>query len=115
MRRHYTKNAYSPVNRTQHIEARGAEREIFPETKQKLPPGLREKKGLKCDECGIVLKENKKMLRIYLAALLCMGCYAEQDDKNSRRVKNRRTYKRFMEQYGKEWSRRTLQTYCKKG
>ena len=37
---------------------------------------------------------------------LCIACHAEQSGKNHRQLKKRRTYKRFMEKYGKEWRRR---------
>lgn len=106
---HYKKNSYSPVNRTQHIGAQRAECEIFRETKQ-IPrrpnPSVRERKGWKCDECGIVLKDNHEMLRRHFAQALCIGCRAEQPGKNHRKLKGRQTYKRFMEKYGKEWCRR---------
>ena len=105
MSRHYKKNSYSPVNRTQHIGAQRAEREISRETKQ-IPPGFRERKGWKCVECGIVLKDNHKMLHIHDNRLLCTGCYAEQPGKKHLKQKGRRPYKRFMGQYGKDWCRR---------
>jgi hypothetical protein len=106
MSRHYKKNAYSPVNRTQHIGAQSAEHESPRETKQTLPPKRREQKGWKCDECGIVLKDNHKMLHIHYGRILCTGCYAEQPGKKHRKQKGRRSYKRFIERYGKEWRRR---------
>ena len=78
---------------------------------------IREQKGWCCDECGISLKENHEMLHTHhtlgqnlnsLKALqaLCIGCHAEQSGKNHRQIKKRRTYKRFMEKYGKEWRTR---------
>lgn len=100
--RYHMKNAYTPVNPiAQDIEgeAQRAERE----TSQMPQQGLRERKGWKCDECGIVLKDNPKMLRIHFARVFCIGCYAEQPSKNYRKQKGRRSYKRFMERYGKEW------------
>ena len=120
MRRDYTKNSSSRLNRTQAIGAQRAKRERSPKTKhlppktslrksrktKQIPPSVRERKGWKCDECGIVLIENKKMLRIRLAMLLCMGCYAEKDSKNVRQIKKTPTYKRFMKRYRKEWRRR---------
>ena len=112
MSRHYTKNAFSPGNRTSHIGAQRAERESFWETKQTLPPRVREQKGWKCDECGIVLKDNYEMLKRHHNQILCVGCYAEQPGKNNRRVKKRRTYKRFMERYSKEWRRRREGRTC---
>lgn len=112
MSRHYKKNSYSPVNRTQHIGAQRAEHEISKETKQirrgfrELPRRFRERKGWKCDECGIVLKDNHEMLRTHFAQVLCIGCHAEQPSKNYRKLRERRTYKRFMERYGKDWCSR---------
>ena len=41
----------------------------------------------------------------YLEAL-CIGCHVEPDSKNHRQIKKRRTYKRFMKKYGKQWSSR---------
>ena len=109
MSRYYNKNSYSPVSRTQHIGVQRAECEISRETKQiPLNRSVRERKGWKCDECGIVVKENHKMLHIHFVQTLCIGCHAEQPDKNHRKLKKRRTYKRFMERYGKEWRRRRV-------
>ncbi len=102
MSRHYKKNSYSPVNRTQSIGSQRAECEIFTETKRLSNRSVREWKGWKCDKCGIVLKDNDEMLRRHL----CIGCRAERPGKNHRKLKGRQTYKRFMEKYGKEWRRR---------
>ena len=118
MGRYYTKNAYVPVGRihyigAQYIGAGRAEREIDAQRakKRKIPRktkqrSMRERKGWKCDECSIMLIRNKKMLRIRFAMLLCMGCYAELDAKNSRQIKKTPTYKRFIGKYGKAWHRR---------
>lgn len=78
---------------------------------------VRESKGWQCAECGIVLKDNHEMLHTHhtvgqnLNSLehlqaLCIGCHAEQPGGNHRQLKKRRTYKRFMEKFGKEWRRR---------
>ena len=75
---------------------------------------VREQKGWQCDECGIVLKDNHEMLHTHHVKginrntlknlqALCIGCHAEQPGKNPRELKERRTYKRFMEKYGKVW------------
>ena len=70
-------------------------------------------KGWKCDKCGISLKDNHEMLHTHHAnginrntlrhlQALCIGCHAEQPCKNHCQLKQKRTYKRFMERYGKE-------------
>ena len=71
MNRYYTKKSYSPVNRTQHIGAQSAERESFRETRQIRTPRGRKRKVWKCDECGIVLKDNQGMLRRHPNHILC--------------------------------------------
>ena len=107
MSRYYTKNASSPVNRTQYIGAQMAERErVSRERSGKTTQSLREKKGWKCDECGIVLKNNPKMLHKHYSRIMCLGCAAEQPGKKHLKQKGRRPYKRFIGQYGKEWHRR---------
>ena len=107
MSRYYKKNSYSPVSRTQHIGAQPAESEISRETEQiPLNRSVRERKGWKCDKCGIVLKDNHKMLYLYFLQTLCIGCHAEHPGKKHRKLKKKRTYKRFMKRYGKEWRRR---------
>ena len=77
---------------------------------------VRDQKGWQCDECGITLRDNHERVHTHhakginrwtLADLqaLCIACHAEQPGKNHRQLKKRRTYKRFMERYGKEWRR----------
>ena len=72
---------------------------------------VREQKGWQCDECGISLKDNYEMLHTHHVnginrntlknlQALCIGCHAEQPGKNHCQLKERRTYKRFMEKYG---------------
>ena len=74
---------------------------------------VREQKNWQCDKCSISLKDNHEMLHTHHAnginrntlrhlQALCIGCHAEQPGKNHRQLKKRRTYKRFMERYGKE-------------
>ena len=104
MGRYYTKNASSPVNRTQYIGAqRGVRETVAREISRKTTQSLREKKGWKCDECGLVLKGNPKLLHKHYSRLLCLGCTAEQPGKKHLKQKGRRPYKRFIGQYGKEW------------
>ena len=90
MNRYYTKKSYFPVNRTQHIGAQSAERESFRETRQIRTPRGRKRKVWKCDECGIVLKDNQGMLRRHPNHILCLGCHAEQPGKNHRKLKKKR-------------------------
>lgn len=88
MNRHYTKNAYSPVSRTQHIGAQRAEREISSETNQIPTPGVREEKGRKCHECGIMLKDTQFYIIDWInqnLQTLCIGYHAEQPGKEWRR------------------------------
>ena len=86
MSRHYTKNAYSPVNRTQHIGAQQAEKS--PETNQ-IPQEpncrVREQESRKCAECGIVLRDPKQYIIDWInqnLQALCIGC-----DSTTRRKK----------------------------
>ena len=112
MGRHYTKNAWSPVPRTQYIGAQMEEREtVARKRSRKTTPKrsrktIRERKGWKCDECGLVLKDNPKWLHRHHTQLFCLGCTVEQLGKKHLKQKGRRSYKRykrFIEQYGKEW------------
>ncbi len=110
---YYTRNASSPVNRTQYIGAqRGVRETVARKRSQKTTPKrsrktIRERKGWKCDECGLVLKDNPELLHRHYTQLLCLGCTAaEQPGKKHLKQKGRRSYKRykrFIEQYGKEW------------
>ena len=81
---------------------------------------VREQKGWKCDVCGISLKNNREMVHTHhakginrhtLADLqaLCIGCYAEQPGRNHKKIKETRTYKRFMERFGEQW--RSLRSF----
>ena len=109
MGRYYKKNAYSSVNRTRHIGAQRAERESLRETNQRLPPRGREQKGRKCHKCGIMLKDPRLYIIDWInqnLQALCIECYAEKPGENHWKLRERRTYKRFMERYGKEWQRR---------
>jgi hypothetical protein len=108
---HYTKNSYSRVSRTEAIGAQRAEEEISPKTNQ-IPRepncGGSEQKVRKCYECGIMLKDTQLYIIDWInqdLQALCIGCHAEQPGKERRKLKKRRTYKRFMERYGKEWRR----------
>ncbi len=106
MSKYYTKNAFSPVSRTQHVGAQMAERQRErPLGTTQSPQSLREKKGWKCDECGIVLKNNPKMLHKHYGRIMCLGCAAEQPGKKHLKQKGRRPYKRFIGQYGEKWRR----------
>lgn len=78
MRRYYTKNTYSPVNRTQHIGAQRAEKSG--ETNQ-IPQRpncrVREQEGRKCGKCGIVLRDQKQYIIDWInqsLQALCIRC-----------------------------------------
>ena len=82
MSRYYNKNSYTKLNRTQHIGAQPAEREISRETEQRPEnQSVREQKGRKCHECGIVLKDKRLYVIDWIDGnlqTLCIECYAEQ-------------------------------------
>ena len=79
---------------------------------------FREYKGWRCEECGLLLRENRRryldthhtygLQRQDLEALqaLCHGCHAEQRDGNHKEMKKKEKYKDFMKLYGKEWRER---------
>ena len=68
---------------------------------------MREQKGWKCDVCGILVHTHhaKGINRHTLADLqaLCIGCHAEQPGGNHKKIKETRTYKRFMDRFGEQW------------
>ena len=83
MGRYYTKNAYSPISRTEYIRAQRAAGEIRSETNQ-IPRepncGVREQKGRKCYKCGIMLKDKRQYIIDWInqgIQPLCLKCHAE--------------------------------------
>ena len=75
---------------------------------------VREQKGWTCDECGISLKDNHEMVHAHHAKginrhtladpqALCIGCHAEQPGWGHQKIKETRTYGRFMDRYGERW------------
>ena len=93
MSRYYTKNAYSPVNRTQHIGVQRTEKSR--ETNQiprKPNCQVREQEGRKCGKCGIVLKDKQQYIIDWInqnLQALCIGCYSttRKKDRVSRKTK----------------------------
>ena len=61
---------------------------------------VRASKGWQCDECGISLENNHELADLQA---LCIGCHAEQPGGNHKKIKETRTYKRFMDRFGEQW------------
>ena len=68
MNRYFTKNAYSPINRTQYIGAQRGPRR--PNRR------VRRQEGRKCRECGTVLsKQRGYVIDRINQNRLCLRCY----------------------------------------
>ena len=81
MGRYYTKNAYSPVSRTEAIGAQRVEHETSPETDQ-IPqePNYKgnEQEVRKCYKCGVMLKDKRRYIIDWIDSdlqPLCLECY----------------------------------------
>ena len=83
MSRYYTKNAYSPVNRTQYIGAQKGEPKVSLETNQTPQEpnyGVHEQNSRKCHVCGIVLKDTRHYIIDWIGhgfQAVCLKCYAK--------------------------------------
>ena len=88
MHRYFTKNAYSPVNRTQYIGAQRAEKSRETDQIPRRPNcRVREQEGRKCGECGTVLKGKQEYIIDWInqnLQALCIGCYRTTRRKTSR-------------------------------
>ena len=81
---------------------------------QRRSENCREEANWTCQECGINLKSNPRLLHAHhewgtkfnnpqdLIAL-CIGCHAEQPRGGHRTLKYYPDYEEFMRKYGEEW------------
>ena len=79
MGKYFTKNAYSPINRTQYIGAQRAEKSRETDQIPRSPNcQVREQEGRKCGECGTVLKDKQEYIIDWInqdLQALCIGCH----------------------------------------
>ena len=77
MGKYFTKNAYSPINRTQYIGAQRAEKSRETDQIPRRPNRrVRRQEGRKCRECGTVLsKQRGYVIDRINQNRLCLRCH----------------------------------------